>query len=79
MHKTVAFTAVLPSLRRHAALTLSLLITGGIEDLKPSALDGFDIQYANLSTLELAAAVDYASARGKDWLVGQSLGGHAIG
>ena len=37
------------------------------------------MQYADWSTQDLAAAVDYASARGKVWLVGHSLGGHAIG
>ena len=51
----------------------------GIGDSKPSTLKGFDMLYADWSTLDLAAAVDYASARGKAWLVGHSLGGHAIG
>lgn len=51
----------------------------GIGDSKPATLKGFDMQYADWSTLDLAAAVDYAHARGKVWLVGHSLGGHAIG
>ncbi len=51
----------------------------GIGDSKPATLNGFDMQYADWSTLDLAAAVDYAAARGKVWLVGHSLGGHAIG
>lgn len=46
----------------------------GIGDSKPAALKGFDMQYADWSTLDLAAAVDYAATRGKVW-----LGGHAIG
>lgn len=51
----------------------------GIGDSKPATLKGFDMQYADWSTQDLAAAVDYAAARGKVWLVGHSLGGHAIG
>ena len=51
----------------------------GIGDSKPATLKGFDMQYADWSTLDLAAAVDYAALRGKVWLVGHSLGGHAIG
>ncbi len=51
----------------------------GIGDSKPATLKGFDMQYADWSTLDLAAAVDYAAARGKVSLVGHSLGGHAIG
>ena len=51
----------------------------GIGDSKPATLKGFEMQYADWSTLDLAAAVDYAAARGKVWLVGHSLGGHAIG
>lgn len=31
------------------------------------------MQYADWSTLDLAATVDYAAARGKVWLVGQVL------
>ena len=51
----------------------------GIGDSKPKTLKGFDMQYADWSTLDLAAAVDYAAERGKVWLAGHSLGGHAIG
>ena len=51
----------------------------GIGDSKPATLKGFDMQYADWSTLDLAAAVHYAAQRGKVWLVGHSLGGHAIG
>ena len=51
----------------------------GIGESKPATLKGFDMQYADWSTLDLAAAVDYAAARGTVWLVGHSLGGHAIG
>jgi predicted alpha/beta hydrolase len=51
----------------------------GIGDSKPATLKGFEMQYADWSTLDLAAAVDYALSRGKVWLVGHSLGGHAIG
>ena len=51
----------------------------GIGDSKPATLKGFDMQHADWSTLDLAAAVDYAALRGKVWLVGHSLGGHAIG
>ena len=51
----------------------------GIGDSKPATLKGFEMQYADWSTLDLAAAVGYAAARGKVWLVGHSLGGHAIG
>jgi len=51
----------------------------GIGDSKPATLKGFDMQYADWSTLDLAAAVNYAALRGKVWLVGHSLGGHAIG
>ena len=51
----------------------------GIGDSKPATLKNFDMQYADWSTLDLAAAVDFAAERGKVWLVGHSLGGHAIG
>ncbi len=51
----------------------------GIGGSKPATLKGFDMQYADWSALDLAAAVDYALQRGKVWLVGHSLGGHAIG
>ena len=51
----------------------------GIGDSKPATLKGFEMLYADWSTLDLAAAVDYSLERGKVWLVGHSLGGHAIG
>ena len=51
----------------------------GIGDSKPDTLKGFKMQYADWSTLDLAAAVDHGASRGKVWLVGHSLGGHAIG
>lgn len=51
----------------------------GIGDSKYGSLKGFEMAYADWSRYDLAAAVDYASARGKVWLVGHSLGGHAIG
>ena len=51
----------------------------GIGDSKIGSLKGFEMEYADWSRQDLAAAVDYAAARGKVWLVGQSLGGHAIG
>lgn len=51
----------------------------GIGGSKPASLKGFDMQYADWSTQDLAAAIDYAAARGKVWLVGHSLAGHALG
>jgi predicted alpha/beta hydrolase len=51
----------------------------GIGDSKPATLRGFEMQYADWSRYDLAAAVDYASARGDVFLVGHSLGGHALG
>lgn len=51
----------------------------GIGDSKYGSLKGFEMEYADWSRYDLAAAVDYAAARGKVWLVGHSLGGHAIG
>lgn len=51
----------------------------GIGDSKHGSLRGFEMEYADWSRYDLAAAVDYALARGKVWLVGHSLGGHAIG
>ena len=51
----------------------------GIGDSKYGSLKGFEMEYADWSRFDLAAAVDYAAARGKVWLVGHSLGGHAIG
>ncbi len=51
----------------------------GIAESKRGPLKGFEMEYADWSRLDLAAAVDYAAARGKVWLVGHSLGGHAVG
>ena len=51
----------------------------GIGDSKRGSLKGFEMEYADWSRYDLAAAVDYASERGRVWLVGHSLGGHAIG
>jgi predicted alpha/beta hydrolase len=51
----------------------------GIGDSKYGSLKGFDMDYADWSRYDLAAAVAYAAQRGRVWLVGHSLGGHAIG
>jgi predicted alpha/beta hydrolase len=51
----------------------------GIGGSAPESLRGFMPEYADWSRLDLAAAVDFAAARGRVWLVGHSLGGHAIG
>ena len=51
----------------------------GIGDSKYGSLKGFEMEYADWSRYDLAAAVDYALERGQAWLVGHSLGGHAIG
>jgi predicted alpha/beta hydrolase len=51
----------------------------GIGESKVGSLRGFEMEYADWSRQDLAAAVDYAAARGKVWLVGHSLGGHAVG
>ena len=51
----------------------------GVGDSKYGPLKGFEMEYADWSRFDLAAAVDHATARGKVWLVGHSLGGHAIG
>ena len=51
----------------------------GIGDSKRGSLKGFQMEYADWSRYDLAAAVDYALQRGRVWLVGHSLGGHAIG
>ena len=40
---------------------------------------GFEMNTLDWSRYDLAAAVDYALARGKVWLVGHRPGGHAIG
>ena len=51
----------------------------GSGESKRGSLKGFAMEYADWSRYDLAAAVAYAAARGKVWLVGHSLGGHAIG
>ncbi len=51
----------------------------GIGGSKHAPLRGFKMDYADWSTLDLAAAVDYALKRGEAYLVGHSLGGHAVG
>ncbi len=51
----------------------------GIGDSRRGSLKGFEMDYADWSRYDLAAAVDYALERGRVWLVGHSLGGHAIG
>jgi len=50
------------------------------ESLPPSGqLKGFAMRYADWSRQDLAALVDYAAERGDVYLVGHSLGGHALG
>jgi predicted alpha/beta hydrolase len=51
----------------------------GIGDSRDTPLKGFEMNYLDWSRLDLAATVDWASRRGRVWLVGHSLGGHAIG
>jgi predicted alpha/beta hydrolase len=51
----------------------------GIGDSKRGSLKGFEMDYADWSRYDLAASVKWASERGRVWLVGHSLGGHAIG
>ncbi len=68
-----------------AARGLHVLCTDyrGVGDSKPSnfqgSLKGFDMQYADWSRLDLAAAHTWAADRGQVWLVGHSLAAHAIG
>jgi predicted alpha/beta hydrolase len=54
-------------------------IGGSKSGLKNGSLRGFKMNYADWSTLDLAAAVEYATKRGASYLVGHSLGGHALG
>lgn len=50
------------------------------ESMPPSGkLRGFVMDYADWSRYDLAAAVQYAQERGEVYLVGHSLGGHALG
>jgi predicted alpha/beta hydrolase len=51
----------------------------GIGESKRGSLKGFEMDYADWSRYDLAAAVVYAAQRGKVWMVGHSLGGHALG
>jgi predicted alpha/beta hydrolase len=51
----------------------------GIGDSKHGDLKGFKMDYADWSELDLGAVVQYAHERGQVYLVGHSLGGHAIG
>lgn len=51
----------------------------GIGDSKRSSLNGFVMDYADWSVQDLGAVVQYAHDRGEVYLVGHSLGGHAIG
>lgn len=51
----------------------------GIGGSKHAPLRGFEMNYADWSKLDLAAAVQWCTQRGRTWLVGHSLGGHAIG
>jgi predicted alpha/beta hydrolase len=51
----------------------------GLGESRYQPLKGFEMQYADWSNLDLAAAAEYALARGDTWIVGHSLGGHAIG
>jgi predicted alpha/beta hydrolase len=51
----------------------------GSGESRTGPLKGFEMEYADWSRYDLAAAVNYAAQRGRVWLVGHSLGGHAIG
>ena len=51
----------------------------GIGESRRQPLKGFEMDYADWSRHDLAAAVDYCLARGPTWLVGHSLAAHAIG
>jgi predicted alpha/beta hydrolase len=51
----------------------------GIGGSKHAPLRGFEREYADWSKLDLAAAVQWCTQRGRTWLVGHSLGAHAIG
>jgi predicted alpha/beta hydrolase len=64
-----------------ASLGLHALVADyrGIGGSKQGSLKGFAMDYADWSNKDLAAVVDYAAARGEVYLVGHSLGGHAIG
>ncbi|MBS7809208.1 alpha/beta fold hydrolase [Variovorax sp. PCZ-1] len=51
----------------------------GIGGSKQGSLKGFKMDYADWSVQDLGAAVQYAHERGEVYLVGHSLGGHALG
>jgi predicted alpha/beta hydrolase len=51
----------------------------GIGESRYGPLKGFNMEYADWSKRDLAASVDWATARGPSVIVGHSLGGHAIG
>jgi predicted alpha/beta hydrolase len=51
----------------------------GIGKSRQGSLRGFEMNYSDWSKHDLAAAVDYCTARGPTWLVGHSLALHAIG
>jgi predicted alpha/beta hydrolase len=51
----------------------------GIGGSKYGSLRGFKMNYSDWSKLDLAAIVEYATARGESYLVGHSLAGHALG
>ncbi len=51
----------------------------GIGGSRRGGLRGFEMNYADWSTQDLAAAHAHAAERGPVWLVGHSLAGHAIG
>lgn len=64
-----------------ASLGLYALVADyrGIGDSKRGSLKGFVMDYADWSVQDLGAVVQYAHERGEVYLVGHSLGGHAIG
>lgn len=51
----------------------------GIGGSKHGSLRGFEMNYADWSQLDLAAATQWCTQRGRTWLVGHSLGGHSLG
>jgi predicted alpha/beta hydrolase len=51
----------------------------GIGGSKQGSLKGFMIDYADWSVLDLGAVVQHAHERGEVYIVGHSLGGHALG
>ncbi len=51
----------------------------GVGDSKHGPLRGFTMDYADWSKQDLAAAVAWCAERGRTWMVGHSLGAHAIG